>query len=133
MGVSFTEENGDIESIQSLVAKANASKIKTALSVLIFGQLEKLGISWFKKRTVFKKIDWLLERFLMEHKEKSNRDRRIDMMDVLVGVSEDENAEYKITRNNIKSFLVELFFGGIDTSVTSVQWTMAEIINNPIH
>uniref|UniRef100_A0A0D3BDM9 Cytochrome P450 n=1 Tax=Brassica oleracea var. oleracea TaxID=109376 RepID=A0A0D3BDM9_BRAOL len=64
MGRSFTQENGDIESIQSLVAKANASKIKTALSVLIFGQLEKLGISWFKKRTVFKNFDRLLERFL---------------------------------------------------------------------
>ncbi|KAF3516597.1 hypothetical protein DY000_02061934 [Brassica cretica] len=102
MGGSFTEENGDIESIQSLVAKANASKIKTALSVLIFGQLEKLGISWFKRRTVFKKFDRLLERFLMEHKEKPNGDRRIDMMDVLLAVSEDENAEYKITRNNIK-------------------------------
>ncbi|WZZ43516.1 hypothetical protein YC2023_039775 [Brassica napus] len=77
MGGSFTEENGDIESIQSLVAKANASKIKTALSILIFGQLEKLGISWFKKRTVFKKFDRLLERFLMEHKEKPNRDRPV--------------------------------------------------------
>ncbi|KAL0733078.1 hypothetical protein Bca4012_009288 [Brassica carinata] len=132
MGRSFTGESGEIESIQSLVATANASKIKTALSVLIFGQLEKLGISWFKKRTVFKKFDRLMERFLVEHKEKPNRDRCMDMMDVLLAVSEDENAEYKITRNNIKAFLVELFFGGIDTSVNSVQWTMAEIINNPI-
>ncbi|CAN6812649.1 unnamed protein product [Brassica oleracea] len=113
MGRSFTEENGDIESIQSLVAKANASKIKTALSVLIFGQLEKLGISWFKKRTVFKKFDRLLAgpalrilSALMEHKEKPNRDRCMDMMDVLLAVTEDENTEYKITRNNIKSFLV---------------------------
>lgn len=137
MGVSFTEENGDIESIQSLVAKANASKIKTALSVLIFGQLEKLGISWFKKRTVFKKIDWLLERFLMEHKEKSNRDRRIDMMDVLVGVSEDENAEYKITRNNIKSFLVVNVssHGFINTKLESILlgfWN-EKLWNNPFH
>ena len=30
----------------------------------------------------------------------------MDMMDVLLAVTEDENAEYKITRNNIKSFLV---------------------------
>ncbi|CAH8392692.1 unnamed protein product [Eruca vesicaria subsp. sativa] len=132
MGRSFTEENGDIESIQSLVAKANSSKIMTVLSVLILGQLEKLGISWFKKRTVFKNFDRLLERFLDEHKEKPNRDRCMDMMDVLLAVSEDENAEYKITRNNIKAFLVELFFGGIDTSVNSVQWTMVEIINNPV-
>lgn len=106
MGRSFTEENGDIESIQSLVAKANASKIKITLSVLIFGQLEKLGISWFKKRRVFKRFDRLLERFLEEHKEKPNKDRCMDMIDVLLAVSEDENAEYKTTRNNIKTFLV---------------------------
>ncbi|XP_009136238.1 cytochrome P450 705A22 [Brassica rapa] len=132
MGRSFTEENGDVESIQSLVAKANASKIKMALSVLIFGQLEKVGISWFKKRTVIKKFDKLIERCLVEHKEKPNKDQCMDMMDVLLAVSEDPNAEYKITRNNIKAFLVELFLGGIDTSVNSIQWTMAEIINNPI-
>ncbi|KAF3608601.1 hypothetical protein DY000_02050258 [Brassica cretica] len=96
MGRSFTQENGDIESIQSLVAKANASKIKMALSVLIFGQ----------KRTVIKKFDKLVERCLVEHKEKPNRDQCKDMMDVLLAVSEDPNAEYKITRNNIKAFLV---------------------------
>lgn len=106
MGRSFTEENGDVESIQSLVAKANASKIKMALSVLIFGQLEKVGISWFKKRTVIKKFDKLIERCLVEHKEKPNKDQCMDMMDVLLAVSEDPNAEYKITRNNIKAFLV---------------------------
>ena len=117
MGRSFTEENGDVESIQSLVAKANASKIKMALSVLIFGQLEKVGISWFKKRTVIKKFDKLIERCLVEHKEKPNKDQCMDMMDVLLAVSEDPNAEYKITRNNIKAFLVVnvpslLFFKG---------------------
>ncbi|CAF1706112.1 unnamed protein product [Brassica oleracea var. botrytis] len=130
MGGSFTEENGDIESIQSLVAKANASKIKTALSILIFGQLEKLGISWFKKRTVFKKFDRLLERFLMEHKEKPNRDRRIDMMDVLLAVSEDENAEYKITRNNIKSFLVPV--GGFFVPEKNVVMRDPNVWENPL-
>ncbi|CAF1932233.1 unnamed protein product [Brassica napus] len=36
-----------------------------------------------------------------------------------------------ITINHIKAFFVELLFGAIDTSSTTILWAMAEIINNP--
>ncbi|CAH8390927.1 unnamed protein product [Eruca vesicaria subsp. sativa] len=79
---------------------------------------------------VFIKFDQLLERFLDEHKKKPSKDQSTDMMDVLLAVSEDKNVDYEFTRNHIKEFLVELFVGGIDTTVNTIQWTMAEITNN---
>ncbi|CAA7038106.1 unnamed protein product [Microthlaspi erraticum] len=134
MGRSFTQEYGEAGSIQGLVTKSAGLDIPLILGVWLFGQLEKLGISLFKKDItgLSKKYDELLERILVEHKEKPNTDGCTDIMDVLLAVSEDENAEYKITRNHIKSLFVELLFGGLDTTVNSIQWTMAEIINNPI-
>ncbi|CAH2052002.1 unnamed protein product [Thlaspi arvense] len=74
----------------------------------------------------------MLERILVEHEKEPKTDECMDMMDVLLAVYKDENADYKITRNHIKAFFVELFFGGLDIWTNTIQWTMAEIIDNPI-
>ncbi|KAJ4869997.1 hypothetical protein Rs2_48415 [Raphanus sativus] len=62
---------------------------------------------------------------------KRSRERGKDLMDVLLAAYRDENAAYKITRNHIKSFCVDLLFAGITNSALPIQWTMAEIINSP--
>ncbi|KAF2583558.1 hypothetical protein F2Q68_00003234 [Brassica cretica] len=55
----------------------------------------------------------------------------MDLMDVLLAAYRDEKAEYKITRNHIKSFYADLLFAGTTTSVQTIEWTLAEIINSP--
>ncbi|CAA7038107.1 unnamed protein product [Microthlaspi erraticum] len=139
-GRRFTEEIGEADSVQGSVIKSSGTKKKMILEILfffeilLFRQVEKLGISLFKKdiTAVLKKLNELLEKILLEHKEKPNMNGYNDMMDVLLSVYEGENADYKITKNHIKAFFVELIFGGIDTNVITIQWTMAEIVNNPI-
>ncbi|KAF3605445.1 hypothetical protein DY000_02049729 [Brassica cretica] len=59
----------------------------------------------------------VLESFLVEHETKLEKHHQgKDLMDVLLEAKEDENAEYKITRDHIKSLFV---------------WTTTRIINNP--
>ncbi|BAB01903.1 unnamed protein product [Arabidopsis thaliana] len=53
------------------------------------------------------------------------------MMDVLLEAYRDENTEYKITRNHIKSVIVDLIVVGTDTLTQTIQWTMEELTNNP--
>ncbi|CAH2070330.1 unnamed protein product [Thlaspi arvense] len=134
MGRTFTEENGEAESVRRMVTKSEGSEKMMFLAVLFLKLLEMLGISIFKRDIsgVSQKFDKMLERILVEHEKKPNTDECMDMMDVLLAVYKDEKAEYKITRNHIKAFFVELFFGGFDTSTNTIQWTMAEIIDNPI-
>uniref|UniRef100_A0A0D2ZQY3 Uncharacterized protein n=1 Tax=Brassica oleracea var. oleracea TaxID=109376 RepID=A0A0D2ZQY3_BRAOL len=67
-------------------------------------------------------FDEFLEKILRKHeKEKISEHQSRDMMDVLLEASRDENADYKITRNHIKSFLIIR---------QTTQWTMAEIMND---
>lgn len=83
---------------------------------------------------ISERYDKVLETFLAEHEkvaEKYHHHQDMDLMDVLLEAIRDENAEYKITRDHIKALFVELFLGGTDTSKQTIQWTMAEIINNP--
>ncbi|XP_010467059.1 PREDICTED: cytochrome P450 705A20-like [Camelina sativa] len=133
MGRSFSEENGEAEKVRGLVDESYALTKKMFLVTLLRRPLKMFRIPLFVKEImgVSDKFDELLERILVEHKEKLQEGYQgTDMMDVLLAAYGDENAEYKITRNHIKSFFVELFVGGTDTSVQTTQWTMAEIINN---
>ncbi|XP_010422712.1 PREDICTED: cytochrome P450 705A20-like isoform X2 [Camelina sativa] len=134
MGRSFTEENGETERVRGLVDESYGLTKKLFLAAILRTPLEKLGIPLFKKdiMSVSNRFNELLERILVEHKEKLREEHQgMDMMDVLMAAYEDENAEYKITMNQIKAFFVEFFIGGSDTSTQATQWTMAEIINNP--
>ncbi|CAH8261142.1 unnamed protein product [Arabidopsis lyrata] len=136
MGRSCWEvEEGEAERVRGLVTESFALFKKIFLATLLRKPLEKLGISLFKNEilSASRRFDEMLERILREHgEEKPNEHQGGDMMDVLLAAFRDENAEYKITRNHIKSFFMELFIAGTDSSGQSTQWTMAEIINNPI-
>lgn len=122
----------DAEIVRGLVAKTDSLTKKLFLASVLRRPLEKLGISLFKKELmgVSSMFDEVLERYLVEH-EKKQEEQGGDMMDVLIEAYRDENAEYKITRNHIKSSLVDLFIAGSETTSNSIEWTMAELINNP--
>ncbi|KAL1197396.1 Cytochrome [Cardamine amara subsp. amara] len=105
MGRSFSEENGEAERVRGLVAEAYALAKKNFIASVLRRPLEKLGIPLFKKDImgVSNRFSELLEKILVEHKEKLGEDHQdTDMMDVLLAAYGDENAEYKITRNQIK-------------------------------
>lgn len=52
-------------------------------------------------------------------------------MDILLKAYLDEKAEFKMTRNHIKAFLLDLFIAGTGTSAEVMQWAIAELINHP--
>ena len=108
MGRSFSEENGETEKLRGLVTESIGLMKKMFLAVLLRRQLQKLGISLFKKDImgVSNKFDVLLEKVLVEHREKPEKDQGTVMLDVLLAAYGDENAEYKITKNHIKAFFV---------------------------
>ncbi|CAA7017053.1 unnamed protein product [Microthlaspi erraticum] len=134
MGRTFSEEKGEAGRVRDSVKKTMGLIRKVVLSNTLGKPLKKLGISLFGKeiRRVSHGFDDLLEKNLREHEEKKPEKHQVmDMMDVLLAASRDENAEYKITKNHIKLLFVELFLGGTDSAGQVTQWAMAEIINKP--
>ncbi|EOA23828.1 hypothetical protein CARUB_v10017044mg [Capsella rubella] len=127
MGRSCSDENGEAERVRELLVKS------TALTKKIFFANMFPRIPLFKKEImgVSSEFDDLLERLLVEHEERVEEHENKDMMDLLLEAYRDENAEYKISRKQIKSLFVEIFLGGTDTSAQTVQWILAELINKP--
>ncbi|KAF8028832.1 hypothetical protein BT93_E1483 [Corymbia citriodora subsp. variegata] len=50
-----------------------------------------------------------------------------DVLDSLINLKESG----ELTRGEIKSLLLDLFVAGVDTSTSSLEWAMAELLHNP--
>ncbi|ESQ40618.1 hypothetical protein EUTSA_v10013294mg [Eutrema salsugineum] len=99
-----------------------------------FWFLRRLDLQGLKKRlkNARDKYDVIIERIMEEHESKKNKDAGArNMLDILLGIHEDKNAEMKLTRENIKAFIMNIYGGGTDTSAITVEWALAELIDHP--
>ncbi|TVU46660.1 hypothetical protein EJB05_06210, partial [Eragrostis curvula] len=82
----------------------------------VSGHLEKM----------FHILDGIVERRLAE--ASTSKDKRNDFLDVLL----DLMSAGKIDRDNIvRTFMLDLFVAGSDTTASTVSWAMAELLRNP--
>eukprot|EP00253_Pinus_taeda_P016590 PITA_16590 len=75
--------------------------------------------------------DELLEKVIEEHVAQSDPNVTRDLVDVLLAASADKDMEPQITRDNIKAILYDMLGAGTDTSSTTIQWAMSELLRNP--
>ncbi|KAJ6716250.1 CYTOCHROME P450 FAMILY 705 SUBFAMILY A POLYPEPTIDE 25-RELATED [Salix koriyanagi] len=54
-----------------------------------------------------------------------------DLMDILLEVYHDKNAEVRITRKQMKNFFLDLFTGGTNTTSDAILWILAELVSHP--
>ncbi|KAL2548271.1 Cytochrome [Forsythia ovata] len=97
------------------------------------------------------KLDAILDEIIDEHKENlarmSKDDKGLDqgastrrgngeagnedLVDVFLRVKESGELDIPINYDNIKAVLSDMFSAGTDTSSSTIDWTMAELIRNP--
>ncbi|XP_020236279.1 3,9-dihydroxypterocarpan 6A-monooxygenase [Cajanus cajan] len=78
------------------------------------------------------RFDTMMEIIIREHEDSRDKSSVAkDVLDALLSISEDQSSEVKITRDNIKAFLVDMFTGGTDTTAVTLEWSLAELINHP--
>ncbi|CAJ1909935.1 unnamed protein product [Sphenostylis stenocarpa] len=130
MSTSCFDNVNDADAILGLVREFLHLGAKLSMGEVL-GPLGKFDLFGYGKKLVrvVGKFDQVLEHILEEHEE--NNSETGDMMDILLQVYKDPNAEMKLTRNDIKAFFLDIFLAGTDTSSTASQWAMAEITNNP--
>ncbi|KAL6903643.1 hypothetical protein ACP4OV_004456 [Aristida adscensionis] len=90
-----------------------------------------------KSERLRRRWDELLERLIQDHENKYDgggetsatdpKDNEDDFIHVLLSVRE----EYGLTRNQMKGILLDVFFGGIETSASLLEFTMAELMRRP--
>lgn len=132
-----SDKEDEANEVQILVKEMNSLGTKFNLSDLLWF-CKNLDLQGFKRRLkdVRDRYDILMEKIISEHKEARKKnvaggDKVKDVLDILIDISEDENAEMKLTTENIKAFVMNFFGAGTDTSSVTVGWGVAELINHP--
>ncbi|KAF9597333.1 hypothetical protein IFM89_017236 [Coptis chinensis] len=95
-----------------------------------------LDLQGLKKRfeDLHVRFDNMAEKIMKEHEEvrRSNKKGRVkDLLDILLDVAEDDKSEMKLSRKNIKAFILDIFAAGTNTSAITTEWALAELINHP--
>ncbi|XP_057483492.1 flavonoid 3',5'-hydroxylase 2-like [Actinidia eriantha] len=82
-------------------------------------------------KKLHRKFDVLITKMIDEHmKVAHERKGRPDFLDALMGNRENPNGP-KLSIINIKAILLNLFTAGTDTSSSSIEWALAEMLKNP--
>ncbi|XP_022755617.1 flavonoid 3'-monooxygenase-like [Durio zibethinus] len=84
-----------------------------------------------KMKKLHQKFDKFLSDVLEEHKRlmnKSDDQKQTDMLSTLISFQSEEG---KLTDTEIKAVLLNMFLAGTDTSSSTVEWAMAELIRHP--
>lgn len=80
----------------------------------------------------FTKLDDFYEQVIGEHLDAVSRKsehRAEDILDTLLHMLQDPTM--KITMNNVKGLLMNIYLGGTETTSAVVEWAMTELIRNP--
>ncbi|KAF2312888.1 hypothetical protein GH714_040946 [Hevea brasiliensis] len=86
-----------------------------------------------KMKKLHKRFDDFLTEIVEEHKIKSDGyEKHRDMLSTLISLKEDADGEgEKLTDTEIKALLLNMFTAGTDTSSSTVEWAIAELIRHP--
>ncbi|KAI9113999.1 hypothetical protein K1719_015250 [Acacia pycnantha] len=88
-----------------------------------------------RMKAVAKTFDDFFEKIIDEHvhhQSNNNKDKKTkDFVDVMLDFVGTEESEYRIERPNIKAIMADMLGGSMDTSTTSIEWTMSDLMKNP--
>ncbi|KAG6687035.1 hypothetical protein I3842_11G050500 [Carya illinoinensis] len=84
-----------------------------------------------KMKKLHKRFDTFLTAIVEEHK-RSDAGQHVDMLSTLISLKESDDGEGgKLTDTEIKALLLNMFTAGTDTSSSTVEWAIAELVRHP--
>ncbi|KAD3337063.1 hypothetical protein E3N88_32583 [Mikania micrantha] len=135
-GNKYAEEDDEVGDIMKIMADVDKLYGKLNLSdhIWFFKNIDLQGIEK-TSMDIRKRFDALMDKILIEHEEAREQNietRKVkDLLNILLEISEDDHMEIKLTRDNIKALILDIFLAGTDTSSKTIEWALAELINHP--
>ncbi|KAL4560042.1 hypothetical protein LXL04_032190 [Taraxacum kok-saghyz] len=128
--IGVLEESGGslVDMGSLLMSLANNTICRVAVGRALSG-LEK------NARKIAKEFDEFLDDIVEDHLNKKRCDGAAnevqDLVDVLLDVQLDKTIDFNFQRDTIKAVILDTFLGGTDTTYTTLEWTIGELINEP--
>eukprot|EP00250_Pteridium_aquilinum_P012884 c21004_g1_i1 orf=84-1676(+) len=86
-----------------------------------------------RMKTTGRRVKAVLQDVINKRRSESQGEKQgpQDLLDVLLAASQDKDRAAQITDHNIMAAVLDIFAGGSDTSSVTVEWALANLINNP--
>ncbi|CAI0445432.1 unnamed protein product [Linum tenue] len=93
-----------------------------------------------KLMALHNRADSLLEEIIRQHRDKADRkqkrhndddDEIEDIVDILLSLQRIGDLPLPLATDDIKAVILDVFLGGMETSATTIEWAMSELIQNP--
>ncbi|CAN6470292.1 unnamed protein product [Victoria cruziana] len=96
--------------------------------------LDLMGVAK-KMKALHRRLDGFLQGILEEHERSTGAGGQEDVLSVLLRLKNNtaglDGLDGKLTDTDIKALLLDLFTAGTDTSASTVEWAIAELIRHP--
>nr|AZI95575.1 putative germacrene A oxidase [Cichorium endivia] len=136
--VAFGKKCKDQESFIALVKEASAAAAGFNVSDLYPSSTILPLLTGFKAKLekIRERFEDIIDNIIEEHQAKkvdNNVDADVDedLVDVLLRFQENGDAEFPLSIANIKAVILDIFSGGSETSSTTVEWAMSEMLKHP--
>ncbi|XVE50811.1 hypothetical protein DITRI_Ditri01bG0193300 [Diplodiscus trichospermus] len=99
--------------------------------------LKKISSVRVKLEKLHQTFDIILQNIVDEHKQKRNKmteaaaKAEADLVDVLLDVQQHGDLEFPLRNEDIKAVILDMFGGGSETSATTTEWAISELVKNP--
>ncbi|GMJ14014.1 cytochrome P450, family 71, subfamily A, polypeptide 26 [Hibiscus trionum] len=84
-----------------------------------------------KLKATSAELDELLDQIIEERKDSDEVNPKKDFLSIMLELQKDGEIEMELTQDNIKAILMDMFIGGTDTTSTTTEWLMAELLKHP--
>ncbi|KAL6284208.1 hypothetical protein ACE6H2_015137 [Prunus campanulata] len=133
LGKKYRDEELDEKGFKSLIKEGMQLAAAPNLGDYI-PCIAPLDLQGFTKRmkAVNKAFDNFFEKVIDEHLQSKDEDRTKDFVDVMVGIMGSAESQYRIERSNIKAIILDMLAASMDTSSTTIEWVLSELMRHPL-
>ncbi|KAL5751721.1 hypothetical protein ACOSQ2_022228 [Xanthoceras sorbifolium] len=82
-------------------------------------------------KAVAKVFDEFFEKIIDEHVQSKDDSRTKDFVDLMLNFMGSEETEYHIDREHTKAIILDILTAAMDTSATTIEWALSELIKHP--
>ncbi|KAK6158030.1 hypothetical protein DH2020_005344 [Rehmannia glutinosa] len=82
---------------------------------------------------LLRRVDAITEHTIDDRIEKKKlmNEGRMDFLQILVDLMQEEDNKASLSKQQIKAMLIDILVGGTDTSSTTIEWVLADLLCHP--
>ncbi|XP_059624786.1 cytochrome P450 71AU50-like [Cornus florida] len=94
------------------------------------GALDLQGLTR-RMKAINKVFDGFFEKIIDEHLQARDQRQTKDFVDIMLDFMQSEEAEFRIDRSHVKAIMLDMLAAAMDTSATSIEWVLSELLKHP--